>query len=498
MIKKILMTVIGSFLVGLLVLSFIDVYYEDESKETSGFTYALGNINNNLKETSNLTMREIDIITATSKGLVMKTTDGKVENELAEKITVKDNGLHYEFTLKENIKWSDGKDIMPSDIVRFLKELILTEKEENIEGILNIYGAREYRKSAGMDTSKLAIIEGGNSITIRLNKKDTKFIEELTKPVYKLRKNIDLWEDIKTTHDAIVCSGNYTIDDVTDEEIVLKKTIYVEENIPKEINIIRNMSEEISMAKFETGEVDIVVNPPSKQLNRLEDEGKLRTFSSKKGKYLYMNSVHKDMGLENRKETYKILLKAIEGFYEENMHYITMADYTYFIEDKNALNTVQGRKVSTTKSKGKIPKVITMLALDTQENRVLCGYMEKWIEKNTDSTLRPVLVKEEEYKNIALRDRYHTTLIDVEAVGTERIQTFEGLDYWYNEGENKLFDKEKVKSNPQFKELENSLFSNYRIVPLYFENKNVAISKNIENITFDYYGNIHFTNLKEK
>ncbi|MGL4873779.1 MAG: ABC transporter substrate-binding protein [Clostridium sp.] len=498
MIKKIVMTVIGAFLFGLLILSFIDVYYEDDSIETSGFTYALGNINNNLKDIGNLSMREIDIITATSKGLVMKTTEGKIENELAEKIVVKDGGLHYEFTLKENIKWSDGKDIMPSDIVRYFKELILREKEENIEGILNIYGAKEYRKSEGMDNSKLAIIEGGNTITIRLNKKDPEFIEELSKPVYKLRKNIDLWEDIKTTHDVIVCSGDYIIDKVTDEEIILKKTLYVEENIPKEINIIRNMSEEISMAKFETGEIDIVVNPPSKQLNRLDAEGRLRTFSSKKGKYLYINSIHKDMELENRKEIYKILLKAIEGYYEENSHYINMAEYSYFTEDKKSLNTVQGRKVSTTKSKGKIPKIITILALDTQENRVLCGYIEKWVEKNTESTLRPVLVKEDEYKNRALKDRYHTTLIDIEAIEEEREKTFESLEYWYSETESKLFDKEKIVTNPKFKNLENSLFVNYRIVPLYFENKNVAISENVENIDFDYYGNIHFTKLKEK
>ncbi|MGL5646219.1 MAG: ABC transporter substrate-binding protein [Clostridium sp.] len=498
MIKKIVMTVIGSFLVGLLILSFIDVYYEEGSTETSGFTYALGNINNNLKDVNNLSMREIDIITATSKGLVMKNNEGKVENELVEKINVKDNGLHYEFILKKDIKWSDGKDILPSDIVWFLKELIISEKEEDIQGVLNIYGAREFRASKGIDNSKLAIIEGENSITIRLNKKDSKFIEELTKPIYKLRKNVDLWADIKTTHNVIITSGNYVIDKVTDEEIILKKTAYVKENIPNEMNIIRNMSEETSMAKFETGEVDIVVNPPSKQLNRLEEEGRLKTFSAKTGKYLYINSIHKDMNLENRKVIYKTLLKAIEGYYEENSNYISMADYSYFVEDKSELNIVQGRKVSTTKSKGNLPKVLTMLALDTQENRVLCGYIEKWIKENTESTLSCILVKEEEYKNIALRDRYHTTLIGIEAIEIERGETFESLEHWYNEAENKLFNKEKVKVKSKFRELENSLFNNYRILPLYFENKNVAISENVDNISFDYYGNINFTTIQEK
>lgn len=498
MIKKIILTVLGSTIVGLVLLSFIDVYQEQDTKEVSAFTYALGNINNDLRDVTNLSMREKDIITATSKSLVSKNSDGKIENELSQEVKVKDDNIEYEFILKDDIKWSDGTQILPVQIIDFFKELLITEEEKNIEPILNIYGAREFRESNGNDNSKLALIEGDNSIIIRLNSKDKDFLEKLTKPVYKLRKNLDMWKDIKSYHDNIVYSGDYVIDTVSDEEIILKRVNYLNENIPQEINIIRNMSEEVSMAKFETGEVDVVVNPPSKQLNRLEAEGRLKTFNANKGKYIYLNSNDKGLDFESRKAVYKTLNNVIETYHKENEHYIEVAEYSYFLEDKNNLNSIQERKVQTAKINKELPKIVTLLALDTQENRSLCAYIGEWFKNNTKTSLRYTLVNEDEYKNIALRDRYDITLIDIDLSANNREKTFSDLEYWYNDNEKKLFDKENSKNNSEFRELENTLFSNYRILPLFFENKNVAISNKVKEINFDYYGNIQFTKLKNK
>lgn len=492
MVKKIILTILGSAMIGLTLLSFIDVYKEPETEKVNSFTYALGDINNNLKNINNLSMRESDLITATSRGLALKNNEGKLEYDLAEDVVVKDNGLHYEFKLKEDIKWSDGNLITSEDIISFFKEIILNEDEESIEGILNIYGAREYRDSKGLDDTKLAMLKLDNSVVIRLNKVDKNFIEELTKPVYRLRKDLNLWEDLKSNHQMIICSGDYTIEDVKDEEIILEKSIYAKGEGPKEINIVRNMSEEISMAKFETGEVDIVVNPPSKQLNRLYSEGKLKTFPAKTGKYIYMNPNNEKQDLNTRKLIYRTLIEAVSSYYKENEHFIEMAEYSYFLEDKNNLNNIQNRKVITTKAIGELPEVITIMALDNQANRNLCMFIQNWFKENTKTSLRYTLVKESEYKNLALRDRYNITLIDMELIANNREEVFGSIEYWYTEDEKKIFEKEK-NNDSNFKELENILFNNYQIVPLYFENKNVAISQKIKDIYFDYYGNIQFT-----
>lgn len=492
MVKKIILTVLGSALIGITLLSFIDVYKEPETEKTNSFTYALGDVSNDLKNINNLSIREGDLITTTSRGLVLKNNEGKVEYDLAEEILVKDKGLHYEFKLKENIRWSDGKEIKVEDIIEFFKELILNQEEESIEGILNIYGAREFRNSKGTDVEKLAMIESEGKIIIRLNEVDKKFTEELTKPVYKLRKNLELWEDIKTNYSIIVCSGDYTIGNVKDDEIILKKSFYAKGSGPSELNIIRDMSEEVSMAKFETGEVDIVVNPPSKQLNRLFTEGKLKTFPAKKGKYIYINSNDKKQDLNERKIIYKNLIEAINTYYKENEYFLEMSEYSYFLEDKKNLNNIQNRKVETTKSTGELPEVLTIMALDNQENRNICSFIQKWFKENTKTSLRYTLVKESEYKSLALKDRYNITLIDANLAIDNKVEFFEELEYWYTESQKKVFDRIKA-INGNFKELENILFSEYQILPLYFENKNVAVSKNVKEIYFDYYGNIQFT-----
>ena len=42
-----------------------------------------------------------------------------------------------------------------------------------------------------------------NNIKIRLNSKDDGFIEELTKPQYRLRKDVLFWEDITSNYKKI-------------------------------------------------------------------------------------------------------------------------------------------------------------------------------------------------------------------------------------------------------------------------------------------------------
>ena len=150
----------------------------------------------------------------------------------------------------------------------------------------------------------------------------------------------------------------------------------------------------------------------------------------------------------------------------------------------------------TNSTSSKLPEVITILGRDNNENRSIVKHLQKWFEENTESKVRYTLVSVEEFNNLELRKRYDITLISEVADSKNREEFYAALESYYTEKEGSLYESIKKSNKQDFNPLEEQLFNNYTIVPLLFENKNVAISKTINNIEFDFYGNINFETLK--
>lgn len=493
--KKFLLpsAIIGVILIFL--LSFIEIEKIASSKDSGIILYAVNSIPNELKDVSKLSTREEDVICATSKGLVEKNNEGKIVPSLATEISVKDDGIEYEFKIRDDAYWSDGSRITAEDIREFFKELLKEESDENINSFLNVYGAKEFRKGNITFENGVAINAKDNILIIRLNNKDDKFLEELTKPQYRLRKYLMMWDNIKQNHKSIIYSGEYYISDVNDEGVFLEKNKNSETDSPDAIKIISDENEELSMAAFEIGDRDLVVDPPNTELNRLEDEGRLKTFSSDNGKYIALNSDHEKLPLSVRKIIYYTLNSSMLDYKEENNNYLELTECSYFRGDKDNLNKLQSRKVMTNKTSAKLPEVITILAKDNNENRALCKYIQSWFDSNTDSNIRYTLTTEDGFNNLELRKRYDILIVDSVANTNNRVGFYESLKPYYTDKEESIYEKE-INGKREFNELESNLFNNYRILPLLFENKNVAISSEIENIEFDWNGNIKFETLK--
>lgn len=494
--KKFLVPCIFIALLLVFTLSFIEIEKIEDSKATESLLYAVNTIPNKLKDLSKLTVREEDIICATSRGLVEKDNEGKIVPSLATEVNIKEDGIEYEFKIREDAYWSDGNRITAEDIANFFKELLKEEKDENIEPFLDVYGAREFRKGNVTFESGVAINSNGEVLTIRLNKKNDKFLEELTKTQYRVRKYLMMWDDIESNYKTIVYSGEYYISKITDDSIELKKNNNSENVSVETINIFEDDNEELSMAAFEIGERDIVVNPPNTQLNRLQTEGRLKTFPSDTAKYILLNSEDENLPLSVRKTLYFNINLSMISYEEENSNYLELAESSYFRDDKEDFNKLQSRKVMTTQKEGKIPEVITIMAKDNNENRAILKHIQNWFRDNTESTVRYTLTTEEEFKNLELRKRYDAVIIDETANSNNKEEFYLNLKNYYTEKELSIY-KEAIKStNKNLNELEDTLFNNYSILPLLFEKKNVAISKDVKNIEFDWYGNIDFKTLK--
>jgi peptide/nickel transport system substrate-binding protein len=58
-----------------------------------------------------------DMVSLVYSGLMRKTTNGALIPDLAESYTISENGLEYVFKIKENIKFHNGENITPEDII---------------------------------------------------------------------------------------------------------------------------------------------------------------------------------------------------------------------------------------------------------------------------------------------------------------------------------------------------------------------------------------------
>lgn len=491
--KKIILPSIFVTVLMVVILSFIDIERVEDTKVAGSILYAVNTIPNELKDVSKLTTGEQDIICATSIGLIEKNNKGDIVPSLASEFSVKEDGIEYSFKIRDDVYWSNGDKVTAEDVVDFFKEL-LKEEDENIEPFLDVYGAREFRKGNISFESGVAINSNGNVLTIRLNRKNNMFLEELTKTQYRIRKYLMMWDDIQSNYKTIIYSGEYYISNITSGEIELKKN-----NNSKSIESIKlfeDSNEELSMAAFEMGERDIVVNPPSTQLNRLQSEGRLKTFASDNAKYVLLNSEEESLPLSVRKTLYFNINLSMASYEEENSNYLELAENSYFREDKENFNKLQSRKVMTAQKENKIPEVITILAKDNNENRAILKNIQNWFNNNTKSSIRYSLVSEEEFENLELRKRYDILIIDKIANSHDKEQFYLDLKDYYTESELNTYENIINSMKNNFDELENKLFNDYSILPLLFEKKNIAISKDIENIEFDWYGNINFKTLK--
>lgn len=491
--KKIILPSIFVTVLMVVILSFIDIERVEDTKVAGSILYAVNTIPNELKDVSKLTTGEQDIICATSIGLIEKNNKGDIVPSLASEFSVKEDGIEYSFKIRDDVYWSNGDKVTAEDVVDFFKEL-LKEEDENIEPFLDVYGAREFRKGNISFESGVAINSNGNVLTIRLNRKNNMFLEELTKTQYRIRKYLMMWDDIQSNYKTIIYSGEYYISNITSGEIELKKN-----NNSKSIESIKlfeDSNEELSMAAFEMGERDILVNPPSTQLNRLQSEGRLKTFASDNAKYVLLNSEEESLPLSVRKTLYFNINLSMASYEEENSNYLELAENSYFREDKENFNKLQSRKVMTAQKENKIPEVITILAKDNNENRAILKNIQNWFNNNTKSSIRYSLVSEEEFENLELRKRYDILIIDKIANSHDKEQFYLDLKDYYTESELNTYENIINSMKNNFDELENKLFNDYSILPLLFEKKNIAISKDIENIEFDWYGNINFKTLK--
>ncbi len=133
--------------------------------------------------------REEDLLLSLFDGLVGLDRSNNIVPELAEKWEVSKDGIDYKFYIKDNLFWSNGKEIAARDFEKFFKDILIYCKENNIRfnELNSVYGVKDYLANGNLDNIAIKAKED-NILEIRLNNKDPYFLSTLSKPKYKLRK----------------------------------------------------------------------------------------------------------------------------------------------------------------------------------------------------------------------------------------------------------------------------------------------------------------------
>lgn len=496
-LKKIIAAISVSIVTIIILLSFIDRTPQESESNTADIVYSITSIPENLKSIGELNKREQDIVCATSKGLVELDAEGNIKPVLAQDYTVSDDGLEYLFKIRDDIYWSDGSKITPNDIVDFFREVITEESE--ISALLNVFGVKDYINGSNSFSNTVAITSTEDSLKIRLNSKDDGFIEELTKPQYRVRKELLFWEDIDKNYSSITYSGNYYISSMSDSEIILKRADNSNAELAQTIHLVKDDSEDLALAAFEIGERDIVMNPPTSQLQRLKDEGKLVESPSDEAIYLAFNGNNEKFSNQVKNEIYRLISKAIEEYQNKNDLLLELAECSYFREDKDDLTKLQSRNVMVNfKSDVEMPSKIVLVAKESLQNKDITDYLTAWFKENTDITLVCNLLTEDDMNLISEKNYYDIALVNVYAKLEDDEQLLATISSFLPKSQRDMINNSNSKAEKEelFAEIEEELFNNYRVLPLLFYNNTIAVNDTEDENILDGNGNIDFSAIK--
>ena len=115
-LKRIIITIVITIATVVFLLGFIDKSNSGKETEKADIVYSIDDIPDDMRNIASLSTRQQDMICAVSKGLIEIDSQGKMMPALAKSVDVTDNGIQYNFAIRDDVFWSDGKSITADDL----------------------------------------------------------------------------------------------------------------------------------------------------------------------------------------------------------------------------------------------------------------------------------------------------------------------------------------------------------------------------------------------
>lgn len=500
------------------------------SKSNKQLVYDIEKLPNDLVKIDQYNSRAKELSETLFEGLVYENQDSNgnstINYGLAKSCDISKDRLVYTFTLRDGIEWSDGKSITSTDFCNFFRDTLKLNYNSIYRNELKIiFGVTDYISNKSNFSSVAIIAPKENILQIRLNSPEPYFLNLLSQPIYGLRKIDSKLNNWKKNYDKIAYTGAFKIVKISvDDKIYLSKnTKYIFKDRVKSDNIILAQGKnggEYSLADFETNNnIDVFLNPPSTETERLQKENEEKTYSSFTVKSLFFN-------LNSTTATGNVnFRKAINYALDKNkLKSLRLSDFgevnnSFFPNSMNTVlktitlpNNSPVETLNSLSSSNYHGETIKIVYLDQGDNKKACEQIIKNIngniprKNNIDFQLTGCssdeisdVIKENDY-DIYFGEynvNYNDPMAFIEMWQPQYPSNVYGFnDVNYN---NFIYDASITydinKRNDLYTKCLNELVKNMPMIPIYNKSVGVCSKSNVQGIQVNKYGNISMENL---
>lgn len=504
-------------------------------QKPSTLIYGIGGLSSDLAKLDEGTYNFKNFSTALFQGLVSEDDKGCINYVLAKKCDVSLDGLVYTFTLKDDIRWSNGNEITAQDFCDFFKGLLALDYNSNYRDELKcIYGVTDYIKGTGNYKNIAISASQKNVLEFRLNYPCTFFLQMLCQPIFYLRKIDQKLCDWKRQYKNIIYSGPYKISKISsDDKITLEKNEYyiLNENI-KSNKLFFDMSKkssEFSLAAFETlNNIDVFMNPPVTEAERLIENNEAETAGTFSIKALFFNfrSSTAVSDVNFRKAVSLALYKNYIN--DKSICYYGKEDSSYFPAGSNFNlgidydSNIQGSSYEYLKnSKYNSSNAIKIAYVEEGNNKKLCESISKKInykfKQNTEnSNVKNINFELDGYSSNEIQAVISSNNYDIYLgeynINYNNPMAFlelwcSGAPYNFYGYSNLNYDsliyscnisKNKSRQNEIYSKCIEELNNDVPVIPLYTMSNIICYKSYVQRVITNKYGNILFNNLSVK
>lgn len=327
------------------------------------------------------------------RGLFKYNIYGELENDLAEKYSISQDGLEYEFKLKDNQYWTSGQKITADDL---------------------LYTAFNSPSLQGISIDRVDDL----TVKFRLQNKYAPFLGLMTQgivPNNSLEKNNDL---------NPISSGDFRVINVRRSGPVVKEIVLYTSNYKIEKLIYRfyNSDEELFIAA-KLGEIDLFLSNSVEELDNF-NVYKVPVFSNSYGIFFNL-SKSRVPDLDFRQKVSKVIdYKEVSDKFGASIEGPISRDPVYTSKKINF------NKYDRTIKEDLKGRVLEIKTINSVRNKELMELLSTYMEKKLNVDLKPTFYEPEEFLEKILKEK------DFDAIffGIETIRDPDRYVNWHSSG----------------------------------------------------------------
>lgn len=285
MSKKKLTKLLAALLGVLMVVSlFGGCTGGSNSDANQSLIYNLGSEPETIDPALNTAVDGGTVITAAFEGLTRLDENNKIKAGVAEKWDISADKLTYTFHLRKNAKWSDGKPVTANDFqYAWLRALDPKTEAEYCYQLFYIKNAEAFFNGKAKAEDVAIKVVNENTLEVKLEAPTPYFLELCSfatlMPVRKdiVEKSPKEWA---RNMDTYIGNGPFKVTKFTSKDAIefeKNKEYWDAKNVKlSKMTFVMVVEASSALQSFEKGEIDLIEAPPSAEIPRLKQDGKLK------------------------------------------------------------------------------------------------------------------------------------------------------------------------------------------------------------------------------